>query len=70
MTGTKAIAQRIVNAEENFVDGLQEAHRSRAGWQCPECYGVRITAHTTRFDPQPTGFQCAECGCQFGSRSG
>jgi hypothetical protein len=47
----------------------QSELRVRQGWQCPECYGVRIEACTTRFDPQPIGFLCVECGCQFGSRS-
>jgi hypothetical protein len=47
----------------------QSELRVRHGRQCPECYGVRVEARTTRFDPQPVGFLCVECGCQFGSRS-
>jgi hypothetical protein len=44
------------------------ARHAELGWQCPECFGIQIEAQTTRFDPQPTGFLCTECGCQFGSR--
>lgn len=39
--------------------------RVKAGLQCPECYGVRVSLRQTRFDPPPTGYLCDECGCQW-----
>ena len=35
------------------------------GWQCPECFGVQVSARQSRFDPSPTGWLCEECGCQW-----
>jgi hypothetical protein len=46
---------------------LEEQQRIRAGWQCPECYGARIQARTSPFQPN-NGFLCVECGCQWSSR--
>lgn len=44
----------------------QDAERVRikAGWQCPECYGVRIVLRE-RQQHEPQGFQCEECGCNW-----
>jgi hypothetical protein len=50
------------------VGRKQEAARIRLGWQCPECFGVNIENRMSRFQAQPIGFLCADCGCQFGSR--
>jgi Zn ribbon nucleic-acid-binding protein len=42
--------------------------RVAAGWQCPECYGVRIETRRIFASDRVEGFTCTECGCQFGSR--
>jgi transposase-like protein len=39
--------------------------RVRIGLQCPECFGVNIQTRETRFDAQPIGWQCQDCGCQW-----
>lgn len=39
-----------------------------AGFQCPECSGVRIETRQSKLDSSPDGFLCVECGCQFGAR--
>lgn len=41
------------------------AKRVLLGWQCPECYGIRINVRQPRFDPSPIGWLCEECGCQW-----
>lgn len=47
----------------------QATARVQDGWQCPECYGVQInTRRVSIGDPRVIGFECHECGCQFGSR--
>lgn len=50
------------------VGRKQEAARIRLGWQCPECFGVNIENRMSRFQAQPIGFTCNDCGCQFGSK--
>ncbi len=47
------------------VAAIDELARENAGIQCPECYGVQITTRTSRFQAQPNGWQCEECGCQW-----
>jgi hypothetical protein len=47
-----------------YVDVRGTRRRINAGWQCPECYGVRIALR----DRQPhelQGFLCEECGCHW-----
>lgn len=43
----------------------QEAARIQHNIQCPECFGVRVSARMSRFQAQPEGWQCEECGCQW-----
>jgi ribosomal protein L37AE/L43A len=43
----------------------QEGLRIKSGLQCPECYGVHISARTNRFSARIDGWLCTECGCQF-----
>lgn len=43
----------------------QEKRFVNKGWQCPECYGPNVSNRTTRFDAQPIGFLCTDCGCQW-----
>lgn len=50
------------------LESADEMFRRHAdlGWQCPECYGVRI--ETFQSDKYPGAFkswQCQECGCQW-----
>ena len=51
------------------VSGLEPEdtlHRhANLGWQCPECYGVQVAPRMSRFQAQPIGFSCNECGCQW-----
>lgn len=42
---------------------MEERTRITAGWQCPECFGVRIETREERKD----AFLCVECGCQWDS---
>ena len=35
----------------------QTAKRIKAGLQCPECYGVRISPRQARFEASPHGWQ-------------
>lgn len=41
-----------------------QAERVRLGFQCPECYGVRIE-FMPRLPHDPVKAQCHECGCQW-----
>lgn len=47
---------------------LQERLRIASNVQCPECYGVRLTAQGNRHLANPINYICEECGCQFGAR--
>jgi hypothetical protein len=40
--------------------------RIALGWQCPECYGVRIATRPHR-PHEPYRFMCDECGAQWSS---
>lgn len=42
-----------------------ECARHEAGFQCPECSGVRISLRRDRFSASILGYQCEECGCQW-----
>lgn len=42
----------------------ETAERVSLGWQCPECYGVRVTMQP-RQPHDPHRYQCDECGCQW-----
>lgn len=43
-----------------------EKARINAGWQCPECFGVRIkTFQSDRYPGHFVSWQCEECGCQW-----
>lgn len=49
---------------------IQTREFVKRGWQCPDCFGVRIeTRRKSLADPRIEGFLCVECGCQFGSRA-
>lgn len=40
--------------------------RIRQGWQCPECYGVRIDCFESRFGGRSEDrFECNECGATW-----
>jgi hypothetical protein len=43
-------------------DRPNSEHRSRVrrGWQCPECFGVRVYRQAKR-----AGFLCNGCGCEW-----
>lgn len=45
----------------------QERRHFAMGWQCPECYGVRVKITKDRFDARARydRFTCEECGCQW-----
>ncbi len=60
--------QRLLDQQSGADLDRQTALRVKAGWQCPECYSVNVTRHMTRFAAQPIGFNCQECGCQWGSQ--
>ncbi len=53
--------RRIVEIET--LQDMTERHVS-LGWQCPECYGVRITTLSRR-PHDPHRFLCQECGAQW-----
>lgn len=51
----------------NIPSATETVHEhARRGWQCPECYGVQITTRKNRFVARIDGFQCEECGCNWG----
>lgn len=41
-----------------------ERHRARValGWQCPECFGVRVKPDSKPFSH---AYECQECGCHW-----
>jgi predicted RNA-binding Zn-ribbon protein involved in translation (DUF1610 family) len=39
--------------------------RAMHGWQCPECYGVRVIPQGQRQPHDPYRYVCDECGCQW-----
>ncbi len=41
-------------------------YHARRGWQCPECFGIQVTIRRNKFVARIDGFQCDECGCQWG----
>lgn len=43
-------------------------YRVKNGWQCPECYGIQINTKRDKNSDRVNGFECNECGCQFGGR--
>ena len=42
--------------------------RAARGWQCPECYGVRVE-HQPRQPHDRHSYQCQECGCQWSRKA-
>lgn len=58
-----------LSAEQNRENVSSTASRVKLGWQCPECFGVRISTRRSKYSASIEGFLCVECGCQFGARN-
>ncbi len=67
----KAIEQEQLRIRQEFSQKLveeltQEQLRIKHGLQCPECFGVNVTANETRYIANFQGFTCQDCGCEWG----